>query len=135
MERLMTPEDVADLLRISTRSVYDHKDRFGGFYPAGLRVLRFRGEVIRELMEGQGKPNVQVQIPDQGEGLRGGRVQDESRGEKCQGSKEAIDSLRRLSIPGIQSPNSAGAEDPYGILELSKRISANKRKATRSKNI
>lgn len=46
MSPLLTPEEVASLLRISLRTVYENARRLGGFYPAGIRVLRFRKERI-----------------------------------------------------------------------------------------
>ncbi len=52
--QLLTPSDVAELLQISVRTVYDHARRLGGFYPAGIKVLRFRPEVIYGSVEGQG---------------------------------------------------------------------------------
>ena len=36
MTQLLTPSDVAELLQISVRTVYDHARRLGGFYP-GVR--------------------------------------------------------------------------------------------------
>lgn len=55
MTQLLTPSDVAELLQISVRTVYDHSDRLGGFYPLGIRRLRFRPEGIYEHLEGQEK--------------------------------------------------------------------------------
>ncbi len=52
MEPLLTPKQVAELLSISVRTVYDHSIRLGGFYPAGIKALRFRRDVIEAIMEG-----------------------------------------------------------------------------------
>ena len=51
---LLTVKDVAGLLQIKERTVYDNRKALGGFYPAGIKVLRFRAEVIYGIMEGQG---------------------------------------------------------------------------------
>jgi hypothetical protein len=71
---LMTPQEVADLLKISIKTVYKEKHRLGGVYPGGLRVLRFLPEVIHAAMA---IPAREVAIPVRayGEGLRGGGVQ------------------------------------------------------------
>jgi hypothetical protein len=43
---LLTVEEVADLLKISPRAVYQYRQRLGGFYPFGIRVPPFRREEI-----------------------------------------------------------------------------------------
>ena len=62
MTSLLTPQQVADLLQISVRTVYDHARDLGGFYPAGLRVLRFNPGVIYGYMEGQGKGSLAISV-------------------------------------------------------------------------
>ncbi len=52
MQPLLTPEEVANLLQISIKTVYENALRLGGFYPAGIRKLRFRYEFIQKIMEG-----------------------------------------------------------------------------------
>lgn len=52
--QLLTVNDVANHLQISPRTVYDNAQKLGGFYPHGLRVLRFKPEVIYGNMERQG---------------------------------------------------------------------------------
>ena len=49
---LLTPKQVAEMLSISVRTVYDHSIRLGGFYPAGIKALWFRRDVIEAIMEG-----------------------------------------------------------------------------------
>ncbi|MCP4624842.1 MAG: helix-turn-helix domain-containing protein [bacterium] len=49
MELLLTPKQVAELLSLSVRTVYDHSIRLGGFYPAGIKALRFRRDVIEAI--------------------------------------------------------------------------------------
>ena len=66
---LLTPIDVAKLLQISVRTVYDNKSRLGGFYPAGIKVLRFRQEVIDGILRGQGSGALEVPIRAQGQKL------------------------------------------------------------------
>ncbi len=51
-DHLLTVADVARLLNLSSKTVYKHKRRLGGFYPAGIRVLRFSPETIQELLAG-----------------------------------------------------------------------------------
>jgi hypothetical protein len=60
--RLLTPQDVADLMQISIRTVYDRAHDLGGFYPAGINVLRFRQEVIYGIMEGQNSQGLVLQF-------------------------------------------------------------------------
>ena len=52
MEPLLMPKQVAELLYLSVRTVYDHSIRLGRFYPAGIKALRFRRHVIEAIMEG-----------------------------------------------------------------------------------
>lgn len=50
-QALLTPADVAELLQIDVKTVYKHQRRLCGFHPAGIRCLRFRREVIYDIME------------------------------------------------------------------------------------
>jgi Helix-turn-helix domain len=43
---LLTVSDVAKFLQISERTVYDRARELGGFFPVGIRVLRFKPEII-----------------------------------------------------------------------------------------
>jgi integrase len=63
MQPLLKPEQVADLLQLSLSTIYAEVDRLGGFYPAGIKRLRFRQEVIDAIMEGprSGKYRCQFQ--------------------------------------------------------------------------
>src|SRR5208283_4085140 len=70
---LLTVEDVANFLQISQRTVYDNSRKLGGFYPHGLRVLRFRPEVIYGNMEGQETEGMGLRVPISKEIIRGGR--------------------------------------------------------------
>jgi hypothetical protein len=65
--RLLTPQEVADLLQISVRTVYGRALSLGGFYPAGIGVLRFNQEVIYGIMEGQKSQGVvlQFRVPEE----------------------------------------------------------------------
>jgi hypothetical protein len=62
---LLTPKEVASLLNISIRTVYDHRRDLGGFFPAGIGRLRFSPGVIYGIMEGQEAQDVAVQFPIQ----------------------------------------------------------------------
>ena len=52
-EKLLTPAEVAELLQIAEKTVYKHSRALCGFKPAGLGFLRFRREIIYDIMEGQ----------------------------------------------------------------------------------
>lgn len=52
---LLTISQVAKLLNISKVDVYENKERLGGFYPAGYRVL-FRSDVIEEIIKERNLP-------------------------------------------------------------------------------
>lgn len=54
MDPLLWPKEVASLLNISVRTVYKNFRKLGGFYPAGMRVLRFRPDVIMALWRERG---------------------------------------------------------------------------------
>jgi len=60
MEPLLTPKQIAELLNLSVRTVYD-RVRLGGFYPAGIKTLRFRRDVIEAIMEGH---SFKINSPD-----------------------------------------------------------------------
>jgi len=61
---LLTPKEVADLLKISLQTVYDNRKLLGGFCPAGIRVLRFRNEDIKRIMDGPKNQIVKAEIRD-----------------------------------------------------------------------
>jgi len=61
MEPLLTPKQVAEMLNLSVRTVYDHSIRLGGFYSAGIKALRFRRDVIEAIMEGH---SITIKSPD-----------------------------------------------------------------------
>lgn len=52
VDPLLTVNEVAELLRVDVRTIYDHQMKLGGFYPAGIRVFRFRRDVIEQIMQG-----------------------------------------------------------------------------------
>jgi len=70
MDQLLTPNQVADLLQVSVRTVYENAKRLGGFYPAGIKVLRFKEGVIRGIMEGSAKRPLEVSVSSHGEAIR-----------------------------------------------------------------
>ena len=85
MEQLLTPKQVANLLQISSRTVYDNKHRLGGFYPAGIKCLRFRKEIIDGILEGSGSKGLGVSVSIPGEKLRGPRIQNQEGSPSCPG--------------------------------------------------
>ena len=88
MNQLLTPDNVAELLQISSKTVYKHKQKLGGFYPAGLRILRFNQEVIHGIMEGQSQEPLVLQVPISGQKLHGERVQGQKRSRNSKGDKK-----------------------------------------------
>lgn len=134
MESLLTPDDVAKLLQVSLRTVYANGKRLGGFYPAGIKVLRFREEVIREFMEGQGERNVEIHLPGQREGLRRGRTPDQSGSQDGPGREEIRRALF-FSLPRIGPNFEELRKDPYDLLGDGRRLSPDKRKKTRQQDV
>ncbi len=86
---LMTSREVARCLKISVRTVYNNKNRLGGFYPAGLGILRFREDLIYGIMEGQNTQGLEIQLPVSGKGLRRGRPSNQSRSQKGKGRSKS----------------------------------------------
>lgn len=87
-DQLLTVKDVAKTLQISPRTVYDNAHRLGGFYPAGLRVLRFPPGVILGYLSGQEVQVLGVSVPVSGERVRGQRIQDTPGSGNRKGEKE-----------------------------------------------
>jgi len=79
---LLTPGQVARLLQVSKRTIYAQSHRLGGFYPAGIRALRFREEFIYAIMEGPQDRQVAVSVPTPGPTLQQDRIRHP---EGCQG--------------------------------------------------
>lgn len=82
MEPILTVNDVAKLLNISPRMVYDHQRALGGFYPFGIKSLRFRPEVIRKELERQKTKLWIYQVGKKSygkQGLKTGRDAEEAR--------------------------------------------------------
>jgi excisionase family DNA binding protein len=77
MKPLLTPKQVANLLQVSTRTVYDNKHRLRGFYPVGIRRLRFRAEDIDELLEESQDRQVLLRVPVPKEEIYRQRIQNE----------------------------------------------------------
>gem|GEM_PF-3343057 len=86
LDKLLSVKEVAEILNLSPRTIYDNARRLGGFYPAGIRVLRFNPEVIRGIMEGKGRMEVQVSIP--GEKISRRNLSDPCGGAGGSGRKE-----------------------------------------------
>lgn len=80
-EELLTPQEVALLLKISVKTVYAHATGLGGFYPGGIRVLRFRREAINELVEGQAARGLALSVRGKQEVVCRRGIQDQVRSE------------------------------------------------------
>ena len=87
VDSLLTPQDAARHLKISVRTVYQNANRLGGFYPFGLRVLRFRKEVICGNLEGPGYPNLEMEIPVPAQAIWRGRIPNQARSLRREGGK------------------------------------------------
>lgn len=81
-EPLLTVAEVARLLQMSCRTIYANARRLGGFYPAGIRSLRFRREDIYGIMEGPEDRQVPLRISVPGQEVRQGRVCHKKGGEE-----------------------------------------------------
>lgn len=71
---LLTPPQVAELLQLSVATIYAKANRLGGFYPAGIKALRFRRETIYALMEGPQDGKVPHSIPASGQEVQQDRL-------------------------------------------------------------
>lgn len=96
---VLTPKDVARLLQISLSAVYKHSRRLGGFYPAGLRSVRFARETIYGFMEGQGSEVLVLPVSVPGQAVRRQKFPNQERrcgsqGNQTKGSKESTNQNR-----------------------------------------
>ena len=66
---LLTVKEAALLLKLSPRSIYRKARVLGGFYPLGLRCLRFRAEVIFNAMLAR-EEGLAVSIPVPGQKIQ-----------------------------------------------------------------
>ena len=66
MTPLLTTPEVARLLHLSVRTVYASSHRLGGFYPAGIRALRFQREIIYAIMAGPQDRKIPLPVPGPG---------------------------------------------------------------------
>jgi len=91
---LLTAEDVAEILRVGIRTVYKHSKKMGGFYPFGMKCLRFNKVVFYECLERQSKELLSVWVPLQQTKDNRVRIQDKA-GSECSRSrtKERIESI------------------------------------------
>lgn len=51
--QLLTPDQVAERLQVGKSTVYKNAHKLGGFYPVGIKVLRFNENHINGIMEGK----------------------------------------------------------------------------------
>lgn len=68
---LLTPQEVADILKTSVRTIYDHARKLGGFYPYGIKLLRFRAGDIYDGLERQNIQILGVSVSTSGPEVRG----------------------------------------------------------------
>jgi len=100
-------QEVAFLLKISPRSVYRRRWRLGGFYPLGLRCLRFPAGVVYACLEGAGE-RLAVSIPGRGQEVQQGMVSHQGGSQGSRGGAQG----------GIEEAD----KDPnrWGLLRVSK---------------
>lgn len=79
IDPLLTPEEVGELLNIKKSTVYEQRHKLGGFYPAGIRVLRFRRDVINVIMEGRIPEGLAIQIHSSGKSVSRPGIQNQNR--------------------------------------------------------
>lgn len=51
---LLAPQEVAEILNVAVKTVYDNQKRLGGFNPAGIKVikvLRFHPDIIQQIVD------------------------------------------------------------------------------------
>jgi hypothetical protein len=71
--KLLTPQDVADQLQLSVRTIMRHAKELGGFYPCGIRALRFRAEDIERACRVAVGPGVDQRVVNRVPDLDPGR--------------------------------------------------------------
>jgi hypothetical protein len=108
---LLSVNDVAIILNISARTVYEHADELGGFYPAGIKVLRFNPEVIYGYLEGQNTEGLAIRFPIQRKEIRQRRT-----------SKQAGGNIGKGRQKKGSPANTETTEDRHGLFRYSKRI-------------
>ncbi len=123
--RLLTPEEVAERLQISVKSVYRNSRNLGGFYPAGIKVLRFREETIRGLMARQAQKGLAVQLPASGQDVRGRGFQNQSGGQGRTGG----------ASEGHFKPATNADPNRHGLLDHIKRLSGLVNEEAREKDL
>lgn len=97
IKNLLTVAQVAEFLQIAISTVYDNAARLGGFYPGGIRVLRFKPEVIYGSLEGQGQEGLALRLLVHGEEVR------RRRSRKQTGSVGGEGGTKKRSAPGAGS--------------------------------
>ena len=92
---LLTPKDVSKLLKIGMSTVYDHANKLGGFYPAGIRVLRFKKDYVYGLLERSQDQKMEISVSIPGADVLQAWLRDEKRRHDGQGI--ASESIKRES--------------------------------------
>jgi hypothetical protein len=117
------------MLQLNVRTIYENAKRLGGFYPAGIRVLRFKEGVIRGIMEGPGNRVMEVPVSASGEALRRRRIQHQG------GSADGQGRPPEASIGGGGKTKAGDPDDPYGVLALSRSLPPTKRTTARRQDV
>ena len=116
MKPLLTPEEVAELLQLSLRTIYANAQRLGGFYPAGIRALRFRRDTIHAIMEGPQDRQVAIPVSTPGQTPQQDRVSNQKRCQSGDGEAQGdADQGPISSDPSIIADSVRfGLRDPDG---------------------
>jgi hypothetical protein len=80
-----TSEEVESLWQPFLRTISANVRRLGGFYPAGIRALRFRREDIYAIMEGPQERTLELPVSTPGPALRQIRVPGQENGSSGNG--------------------------------------------------
>ena len=122
MQSLLTPEEVAGLLQLSLRTIYANVRRLGGFYPAGIRALRFRREDIHAIMEGPQERTLEVPVSTPGPASRQIRVSGQENGSSGNGkAPREIGDSQSADSSIIADSVRFGLRDPDGGVPASGR--------------
>jgi predicted DNA-binding transcriptional regulator AlpA len=116
MQPLLKPEEVAELLQLSLSTIYSKARNLGGFYPVGIKALRFRRETIHAIMEGPQDRHVEVPVSIPGQTLQQNRAFNQKRRPAGNGkSPRAADQEPVSSDPSIIADSMRfGLRDPDG---------------------
>ena len=102
---LLTVSQVAKLLKWSVKSVYNHADVLGGFYPFGVKTLRFDKETLIDSLQRQAQRKVSLRLSAAGQTVHQRAVQAAPQGRAGRAGKKGAN----------QKTGQTPAEDRHGL--------------------